>query len=176
MMDKNGIAERYAVAIYDIAKSMSNMEEVRETLNLVVEKYEEEEDFKTFLLNSTITVEEKEIFLKKTFDFISEDALKIVNYMISKERITFIPLIRKKYLELYYKGKSKLPVIGIFAKELSDYQKEKLIEKLEKKYGKKVVLNLEIDESIIGGGLIKIGSNVINGSLKHQIEKMKRLF
>ena len=69
-MDKNGIAERYAVAIYDIAKSMSNMEEVRETLNLVVEKYEEEEDFKTFLLNSTITVEEKEIFLKKTFDFI----------------------------------------------------------------------------------------------------------
>lgn len=33
-MDKNGIAERYAVAIYDIAKSVSNTEEVRETLNL----------------------------------------------------------------------------------------------------------------------------------------------
>ncbi len=175
-MDKNGIAERYAVAIYDIAKSVSNTEEVRETLNLITEKYREEDEFKSFLLNPIVTTEEKEAFLKRTFDFISEDALKIVNYMVNKERIEFIPLIREKYLELYYKGKGKLPVVAIFAKELSECQKERLIAKLEKKYGKKVVLNLEVDENIIGGGIIKVGNNVINGSLKHQIEDMKRLF
>ncbi|MBP6126555.1 MAG: ATP synthase F1 subunit delta [Leptotrichiaceae bacterium] len=175
-MDKNGIAKRYAVAIYDIAKSMSNIEEIRETLNLLVEKYKEEEDFKNFLLNPIVTVDEKESFLRKTFDFISEDALKVVNYMVSKDRIEFIPLIREKYFELYYKGKGRLPVVGIFTKELSESQKNKLTEKLEKKYGKKIVLNLEIDENILGGGIIKVGSNVINGSLKHQIEDMKRMF
>ena len=115
-------------------------------------------------------------FLRKTFDFISEDALKVVNYMVSKDRIEFIPLIREKYFELYYKGKGRLPVVGIFTKELSESQKNKLTEKLEKKYGKKIVLNLEIDENILGGGIIKVGSNVINGSLKHQIEDMKRMF
>ena len=114
--------------------------------------------------------------MRKTFDFISEDALKVVNYMVSKDRIEFIPLIREKYFELYYKGKGRLPVVGIFTKELSESQKNKLTEKLEKKYGKKIVLNLEIDENILGGGIIKVGSNVINGSLKHQIEDMKRMF
>ena len=113
-MDKNGIAKRYAVAIYDIAKSMSNIEEIRETLNLLVEKYKEEEDFKIFLLNPIVTVDEKESFLRKTFDFISEDALKVVNYMVSKDRIEFIPLIREKYFELYYKVKGRLPVVCIF--------------------------------------------------------------
>ena len=79
-------------------------------------------------------------------------------------------------LVFLYKEESKLPVVAIFTKELSEAQKEKLIKKLEKKYGKKIVLNLEIDESIIGGGIIKVGNDVINGSIKHQIEDMKRIF
>ena len=75
-----------------------------------------------------------------------------------------------------YKEEGKLPVIAVFTKELSENQKNKLIEKLEKKYNKKIVLSLEVDESIIGGGILKIGNNVIDGSIKHQLEDMKRMF
>lgn len=175
-MDKDVIAKRYTAAIYDIAKTIGNVEEVRETLNLLTDKYTEEEDFRNFLLNPVVTKKEKEKYLKETFDFISENAFRIVNYMVYKERVEFIPLIRDQYTEMYYKGKGRLPIIGIFAKELSESQKERLKKKLEQKYGKKIVLNLETDESIIGGGIIKVGSVVINGSLKHQIEDMKRMF
>ena len=69
-----------------------------------------------------------------------------------------------------------MPVIAVFAKELSESQKNKLIKKLEEKYRKKIVLNLEVDESIIGGGILKIGNKVINGSIKYQLEDMKRMF
>ena len=65
---------------------------------------------------------------------------------------------------------------SILSDDFSVEKTEKLIKKLEKKYGKKIVLNLEIDESIIGGGIIKVGNDVINGSIKHQIEDMKRIF
>ena len=67
-------------------------------------------------------------------------------------------------------------ITAIFAKELSEEQRELLIEKLEKKYGKKIVLNLEVDKEIIGGGILKIGNEVINGSIKNQIEEMKKNF
>ena len=47
----------------------------------MLEKYEEEEEFRKYLMDPVTTVEEKEEFLKKSFDFVSEDALKIVNYI-----------------------------------------------------------------------------------------------
>ena len=47
-MDKSGIAKRYASAIYDIAKSSNKISEIREVLSLMMEKYEEEEEFKKY--------------------------------------------------------------------------------------------------------------------------------
>lgn len=175
-MDNNMIAQRYATAIYDIAKENNRQDEIREVLNLLTEKYNEDENFRNFLSNPVVTIEEKEQFLKKAFSFINPESFNIINYLVSKDRMNYISLIRDNYVSYLYKEESKLPVVAIFTKELSEVQKEKLIKKLEKKYGKKIVLNLEIDESIIGGGIIKVGNDVINGSIKHQIEDMKRIF
>lgn len=175
-MKNDGIAKRYGEAIYETAKSSNKIDETREVLNLLMEKYEEEEEFKDFFTNPTITKEEKKIFLEKSFDFFSEDVLKIANYIVESDRLPLIAGIKENFLKYYYKENHKLPVVAIFAKELSESQKEKLIEKLHKKYNKKIVLNLEIDESLIGGGIIKVGSDVINGSIKYQIEEMKRKF
>ncbi len=175
-MDNNMIAQRYATAIYEIAKENNKQDEIREILNLLTEKYNEDENFRNFLSNPIVTTEEKEKFLKKAFSFINPESFNIINYLVSKDRMNYISLIRDNYVSFLYKEESKLPVVAIFTKELSKAQKEKLIKKLEKKYGKKIVLNLEIDESIIGGGIIKVGNDVINGSIKHQIEDMKRIF
>ena len=175
-MDNNMIAQRYATAIYEIAKENNKQDEIREILNLLTEKYNEDENFRNFLSTPIVTTEEKEKFLKKAFSFINPESFNIINYLVSKDRMNYISLIRDNYVSFLYKEESKLPVVAIFTKELSKAQKEKLIKKLEKKYGKKIVLNLEIDESIIGGGIIKVGNDVINGSIKHQIEDMKRIF
>ena len=175
MMDKNVIAKRYAVAIFETAKAKGNIDEIREALNILNSKYLEE-DIKIFFTNPIITNEEKKVFLKKMFPFLGEDAQNVLNYVVSKDRIEYISLIRNNFLNEVYKEEGKLPVIAVFAKELSESQKNKLIKKLEEKYRKKIVLNLEVDESIIGGGILKIGNKVINGSIKYQLEDMKRMF
>ena len=65
MMDKNVIAKRYAVAIFETAKAKGNIDEIREALNILNSKYLEEEDIKIFFTNPIITNEEKKVFLKK---------------------------------------------------------------------------------------------------------------
>ena len=173
-MDKSGIAKRYASAIYDIAKSSGKIGEIREVMNLMLEKYEEEEEFRKYLMDPVTTVEEKEEFLKKSFDFVSEDELKNVNYIVKKGRLSLIPYIKEEFLKIYYAENDKLPITAIFAKELSEEQKHKLTEKLEQKYKKKVVLNVKVDESLIGGGIVKIRNEVIDGSIRNQIEALKK--
>ena len=93
-----------------------------------------------------------------------------------KYKIYLFQFLSLYFLKLYYEENNKLPITAIFAKELSETQREQLIKKLENKYGKKIVLNLKVDKEIIGGGILKIGNEVINGSIKNQIEEIKKNF
>ncbi len=175
-MDKEAIAKRYASAIYDIAESSDKIGEIREALNILAENYNEDEEFKVFLLDPSIKYDEKVKYLHKSFDFISEDAFKIINYLVKKGRVPLAEKIKDSYLKIYYEKNNKILVNATFTKELSDNQREALMKKLEEKYKKKIVLNLSVDEELIGGGIIKIGNKVIDGSIKSQIEDIKKIF
>jgi len=175
-MDKEAIAKRYASAIYDIAESSDKIGEIREALNILAENYNEDEEFKVFLLDPSIKYDEKVKYLHKSFDFISEDAFKIINYLVKKGRVSLAEKIRDSYLRIYYEKNNKILVNATFTKELSDNQRKALMKKLEEKYKKKIVLNLSVDEELIGGGIIKIGNKVIDGSIKSQIENIKKIF
>lgn len=175
-MDKEAIAKRYASAIYDIAESSEKIGEIREALNILAENYNEDEEFKVFLLDPSIKYDEKVKYLHKSFDFISEDAFKIINYLVKKGRVSLAEKIKDSYLKIYYEKNNKILVNATFTKELSDNQREALMKKLEEKYKKKIVLNLSVDEELIGGGIIKIGNKVIDGSIKSQIENIKKIF
>ena len=175
-MDKEAIAKRYASAIYDIAESSDKIGEIREALNILAENDNEDEEFKVFLLDPSIKYDEKVKYLHKSFDFISEDAFKIINYLVRKGRVSLAEKIRDSYLKIYYEKNNKILVNATFTKELSDNQREVLMKKLEEKYKKKIVLNLSVDEELIGGGIIKIGNKVIDGSIKSQIENIKKIF
>lgn len=48
-----------------------------------------------------------------------------------------------------------------------------MVEKLEKSSGKKVKLKIKIDKSIIGGGIVKIGDKIIDGSIRRQLDMLK---
>ena len=175
-MDKEAIAKRYASAIYDIAESSDKIGEIREALNILAENYNEDEEFKVFLLDPSIKYDEKVKYLHKSFDFISEDAFKIINYLVKKGRVSLAEKIRDSYLRIYYEKNNKILVNATFTKELSDNQRKALMKKLEEKYKKKIVLNLSVDEELIDGGIIKIGNKVIDGSIKSQIENIKKIF
>ena len=58
---------------------------------------------------------------------------------------------------------------------LNEEEKENLILKLSEKYKKNIVLKEEIDESIIGGVFVKVGNDVIDGTIKSRLKDMKKL-
>ena len=128
------IAKTYAQAIYDVAKSSNKIDEIREVLNILMEKYSEEEQFRRILENPMIKISEKEEFLQKSFSFASAESIKVIKYIVKKDRLSSVAKIKAKFLEIYYKENDKLPVTAIFAKKLSNDQEKRLTEKLEKKY------------------------------------------
>lgn len=97
----------------------------------------------------------------------------IALYLVTKGRFSEISGILEEYKSIYYKENNIIDVKGIFANEISEEQKLELTKKLEKTTKKKINLEVEIDSSLIGGGILKIGDKVVDGSIKAQIESMK---
>ena len=58
---------------------------------------------------------------------------------------------------------------------LNEEEKENLVLKLSEKYKKNIVLKEEIDETIIGGVFVKVGNDVIDGTIKSRLKDMKKL-
>lgn len=173
-MDSINISKRYALAIYDFATENDEVFEVFEVLNLLLEHIKNDEDFKKFLKYPVIDKEEKKKLINHIYSDVNKQSLKILDYLVDKDRLLHIKEIYEEYSKIYYEKHKKLIVTAIFPKELTEAQKEKLTQNLKKLKGKDVVIHYRIDESLIGGGLIRINDEVIDGSIKTQLNSIKR--
>ena len=174
MMDSINVSKRYALAIYDFATENDEVFEVFEVLNLLLEHIKNDEDFKKFLKYPVIDKEEKKKLINHIYSDVNKQSLKILDYLVDKDRLLHIKEIYEEYSKIYYEKHKKLIVTAIFPKELTEAQKEKLTENLKKLKGKDVVIHYRIDENLIGGGLIRINDEVIDGSIKTQLNSIKR--
>lgn len=167
------VGKRYAEAIYEISEERNQIKEIYELLNMVMELYKRDNDFKNFITSPLISFEEKVITLKEIFNNVKDKNLEILFYIMKKNRIEAIREIVAEFLKIHYKKNKILDVKAIFTRELSTEQREKLITKLSQKTGKEINLEVVVDKNILGGGILKIGDKVIDGSIRKDLENWK---
>ncbi|MCQ8212467.1 ATP synthase F1 subunit delta [Cetobacterium somerae] len=167
----NQIGKRYAEAIYEVAAQRNEVKSIYDVLNSTMELYKTDVDFRNFITHPLIKESEKKETLKKIFSD-SNDGIEILFYILEKGRIAQIREIVAEYVKLDYAKNQILDVEATFAVALSEEQKEKLSKNLEKKTGKKIKLVVNVDKSLIGGGIIKIGDEVTDGSIRRQLETL----
>ena len=167
----NQIGKRYAEAIYEVAVQKNEVKSIYDVLNATMELYKTDVDFRNFITHPLIKESEKKETLKKIFSD-SNEGVEILFYILEKGRIAQIREIVAEYVKLDYAKNQILDVEATFAVSLTEEQKEKLSKNLEKKTGKKIKLVVNVDKSLIGGGIIKIGDEVTDGSIRRQLETL----
>jgi F-type H+-transporting ATPase subunit delta len=170
MVDRVG--NRYAEAIYQLALEEKKVSEIHNILGELESLYTGNVDFKQFLTHPLIGREEKHDLIAKIFGDEGNIEQNILFYLIDKGRINEIKSIAQEFKALYYKDNNIIDVRATFAKELSQEQKDKLVEKLKKSTGKTINLEVLLEPKLIGGGIIRIGDKVIDGSLRSQLENL----
>lgn len=170
-MIANQIGRRYAKAIYEVALEKNEVKSIYEVLNSVMELYKNDIDFKNFITHPLIKENEKKKVLQEIFPK-SNEGLEIIFYILEKGRVAEIREIVAEYVKLDYAKNRILDVEATFAIELTDEQKLQLSKNLEIKTGKKIKLVVKTDDSLIGGGILKIGDEIIDGSIRTQLETL----
>ena len=173
-MIKSQVGRRYSKAIFEIAEEKKQVKEIYEMLNSAMVLYRTDKEFKNFILNPLIDNEQKKSVLNEIFGKDNSENLNILLYILDKGRMNCIKYIVAEYLKIYYRKNRILDVKATFTKELTDEQKKKLINKLSQKTGKEINLEIKIDKDILGGGIIKIGDKIIDGSIRRELDNWKK--
>ncbi|ALQ36395.1 MULTISPECIES: ATP synthase F1 subunit delta [Fusobacterium] len=173
-MIKSQVGRRYSKAIFEIAEEKNQVKEIYEMLNSAMVLYRTDKEFKNFILNPLIDNEQKKSVLNEIFGKDNSENLNILLYILDKGRMNCIKYIVAEYLKIYYRKNRILDVKATFTKELTDEQKKKLIDKLSQKTGKEINLEIKIDKNILGGGIIKIGDKIIDGSIRRELDNWRK--
>ena len=168
-------AKEYAEALFSLSVEKNAKKEYYDELLSVRDVFRAEEDFLAFLSSPDITLEEKLDLLKRAFGDYSEDLLSFLCLLTEKKRISLFNDIASEYEALYTESEKKIKAVVTSAAKLSDDEKERLLRKLEKKFGRKVECEFFTDSALIGGLIVEAEGNVIDGSVKSEIQKIKEV-
>ena len=171
------VAEPYAEALLDLAKSNDCLKETTNDMNIVSQFLANSSDLKKFLGNPLITRDAKKNVVKDILgEQIGSGTLKFLLVLVDKGRIQFLESIAQKYLELSYKQES-IEIAKITSSiQLSADQQKDIAEKLKVITGaKQIKLALKVDPQLIGGFTIEIGSKMIDTSIRGQLKQISYL-
>lgn len=168
------IGEPYAQALLDLSQSLNDTQHFADEFKGLQYLFDESEDFSEFIANPVIGSEVKKSFLRRVIgDNVNHYIYNFLDLLIDKRRIIFLSAIVEQYLKLVRELNQVVLAEVISARELSSDQQYSLIDKVRGISGAtEVELKTSIDESLIGGVIIKIGSQVIDASLKSQLRRI----
>jgi len=169
------IARPYATALFDLAKSEGTLDAVETGLSDIQKLAGESEDFRRFLRSPVISADAKsgavDTILSKAKA--SPTVANFVKVVAHNGRLFALPAIIKTFQALAAKERGEVSAEVTSSTPLSDSQLKSLADTLKAKIGKTVTLTEFVDPSLIGGLVVKVGSQMIDSSLKTKLQAMK---
>ena len=173
-MKPNKLAKLYSNILFECAKNMSALDEVRDSISKIDNLVKSNADLKSFVQSKRFLKEDKLKILDKVLGFsIHGLVLGIVSYLSGMQTNKTIGFIKKYYLERYKNISNQVSVQAIVSNDLNEKETKELKEKLDKVLGKDADLNIKVDTSIIGGIKLRVENTFLDASLKSQIKNIK---
>ena len=173
----NETAERYALALFEVSVESSELEIVELKVSKILKIYHENSEFRNFIKNPTNHLDiQIQVFNKIANIFVLSNNLKnFFNLIIEKRRIFFLEKILIKFLTLCSKKKGKIDALLTSSKKLSKDQIADINRQIANTIGSKVELTFNVNQDLIGGIKLQVGSLLIDTSVKNKLKRFKQL-
>jgi F-type H+-transporting ATPase subunit delta len=170
-------ANRYALALFELANENSELDIVEKNIQDLLQIYNSSSDLKNFIKNPTQSQFNQ---LKVIQELSSKMNLsKVVNnflsILVTKRRIFFLNNIFQNFLILVSKKRGELKASLVSSKNLSDDELQNLNKELSQTIGTSIKFDYKVDESLIGGLQMQIGSLMVDTSIKNKLRKYEQI-
>ncbi|NEN90375.1 MAG: F0F1 ATP synthase subunit delta [Okeania sp. SIO3H1] len=168
------IVEPYAAALMSLAKSKDLAERFGEDIRSLINIMDESPELKQFMGNPIIKPEDKKAVLQRMMgDEVDPYMRNFLMLLVDRGRIIFLEEIGKKYLALLRELNQTVLAEVTSTVELNEDQKNTVRERVKSMTdARDVDIETKIDPSLLGGVIIKIGSQIVDSSLQGQLRRI----
>ena len=171
----NTSGQRYSLALYELSNEANSLDDVELHSSAILKLIDTSKDFNNLIKDPT----ENQGNLISIVDKISEkfkinELLKnFMIFLIKKRRFFYLEKILKSFIEICSEKRGEIKAEIQSAKELSNEEITKITEELTKNFSSKIKLNYKHDKSLIGGLIVKIGSTMVDTSIKNKLQQIE---
>ncbi|MBM4207010.1 MAG: F0F1 ATP synthase subunit delta [Gammaproteobacteria bacterium] len=168
------LARPYAVAVFKRAKETSSATRWSDTLSFLSAVINNAE-IKALVGNPRFSKDKlSQLILDIGKDKADADAVNFIKLLTANNRMGLLPKIAQIFEELKAESEGYIDVSVQTAFPFSKEGEQKFAAALEKTLNKKVHMNVAVDQSLIGGVLVRAGDRVIDGSIRGQLQNLRK--
>ena len=179
MADENpnvsGVAGRYATALFELARDERSIDSVKADLERFDAMIAESADLSRLVRSPVFTAGEQSKALSAVLDRagIAGTSAKFLKLLTANRRLFAVRDVIRTFRTLVAQFKGEVTADVTVAEQLSDRNLDALKSALKSVTGKDVDLNVKVDPAIIGGLVVKVGSRMVDSSLRTKLNSIK---
>ena len=171
----SGVSGRYATALFELARDENSIDAVKADLDRFAAMLDESADLKRLVRSPVFAAEAQlkalsAVLEKAEITGVSANFLKV---LAANRRLFAVSEVIRAFNALVAKFKGEATADVTVAETLSDKNLEALKAALKSVTGKDVTLDVKVDPSIIGGLVLKLGSRMVDSSLRTKLNSIK---
>jgi ATP synthase F1 delta subunit len=168
------IAQVYSRSLFEVADSEGKLDRVREELATVTDALESNRELAVFFFSPYFSTEEKKDGLRRTVDGADPTVINFLELLIEKHRMPVLFRIRRQFDVLYDRAHKRLPVEVTSAVALDSAVVQELERRIGEQTGQNIQLESNVDPSIIGGIVLRVGNSILDASIRHRLDQLRR--
>ena len=172
MAEQSSLARPYAKAIFEIADESGDFSGWSDQL-AVLGMIAADPDMAELVHNPAVTNAQLiDLVLGVAGDRLDGQAQNLGKLLVRNDRLMVVPEINEQYLILRDEAQQVIEAQLITASEVDEAQKQRIESALSERLGKQIKLETLVDESLIGGAVVRAGDWVVDGSVKAQLQDL----
>ena len=171
----SGLAERYAGALYELADEAKNLDQVADDLRSVKAMLADSVDFRRLVRSPVMKREDQERSLAAITGAMKAQPLtgNFLRLLAKNRRLFALGEMIESYLSILATRRGEVQAKVTAAHALSDDQIARLEKALREVAGAKVTLEAHIDQSLLGGLVVQLGSRMYDSSLRTKLQRLQ---
>ena len=170
-----GIAARYASAIFEIAKDNSDLNGLEAGVNDLAQALSDSADLRNLITSPLISREAQGTAISAVAEKmgLAPVLLKGLGLMAEKRRLFVLPQLLAALRVMLAEERNEVTADVTSAVPLTQAQTDKLAALLQDRAGKTVTINATVDESLVGGLIVKLGSKMVDTSIRSKLASLQ---
>jgi F-type H+-transporting ATPase subunit delta len=168
-----GAAKRYALAAFELAQEGNNATEWQGALEHIA-AFMSETDVSRVLENSRVAQDVKQQLVEAGLRGLPPLSLNLARLLVKKGRSALAPGIATEFRQLVEEQEGIAHARAVTAVPLSDADRQALTGRLEQQTGRRIVLETEVDQALLGGLVVQIGDKLIDASTRARLRALRQ--